>query len=237
MCSLILSFLPETSWPIVIAANRDEMLTRAWEPPARYWPGVIGGRDVSGGGTWLGLSDRGVVAALLNRMGSLGPAPGKASRGDLPLIALDEPDAASAAARIGRLDAGHYRSFNMVIADAGGGFLIRGLEYGRPEVAPIVRGITMVTASDPNDMKSPRIARYHPQISAAARPDPAAGDWSAWIALLADRTAPVETALNVGPRRDGFGTVSAALLALAPGAAQFHFAAGPPDRTEFSRIV
>ncbi|MHB1302927.1 MAG: NRDE family protein [Acidiphilium sp.] len=235
MCSLIASFLPSASWPLVIAANRDEMLDRPWDAPGRYWPGILAGRDGLAGGTWLGVNDRGVMAALLNRTGSLGPAAGKASRGELPLIALEAGNAAEAARLIGMLDAGRYRSFNMLVADAAGGFVIRGLEKGAPDMVPLAPGITMITASEPNDMNSPRIARYRPQFAAAARPDPGRGDWVAWKALLADRSAPAETSLNVTPR-GGFGTVSAALIALRPGGRRFLFAPGPPDRAAFSDV-
>ncbi|HEX7391166.1 MAG TPA: NRDE family protein [Acidiphilium sp.] len=239
MCSVIISFLPGENWPVVIGANRDEMIDRAWDAPARHWadrPGIIAGRDRLAGGTWLGLNDRGVVAALLNRTGSLGPAAGKASRGELPLIALDEPTAKASAARIAGLDSGLYRSFNMVIADADGGFLIRSLGHGHPDIAPLKPGIAMVTDHDPNDPASPRIARYRRQFETAIRPDPANGDWTAWAALLADRTPPAETALNVGPRANGFGTVCSSLIALAPGDRRFLFAPGPPGRAGFSAV-
>lgn len=235
MCSLIASYLPSAPWPLVIAANRDEMLDRPWDAPGRYWPNILAGRDRLAGGTWLGMNDRGVVAALLNRTGSLGPASGKASRGELPLIALEAGNASEAARLIGTLDAGRYRSFNMLVADASGGFVIRGLEQGAPHVAPLALGVTMITASDPNDMNSPRIARYRPRFAAAARPDPGTGDWAAWKALLADGSPPAETSLNVAPR-GGFGTVSAALIALGPGDRRFLFAPGPPDRAAFSDV-
>lgn len=238
MCSVIISFLPGAPWPVTIGANRDELLDRPWDPPARHWPdrpGIIAGRDRLAGGTWLGLNDRGMVAALLNRTGSLGPAIGKRSRGALPLIALEETTIEAAAARISALDSSRYRSFNLLIADASGGFLIRGLEYGRPDSTPLQPGITMVTAHDPNDPDSPRIARYKPQFEALPRPDPGANDWTAWAALLADRSPPAETALNVGPR-DGFGTVCSSLIGLAPDARQFLFAPGPPDRTPFTPV-
>lgn len=235
MCSLILSLLPGDAWPVVIGANRDEMLSRPWDPPAAHWPerpGVIAGRDRTAGGTWLGINERGVVAALLNRAGSLGPAPDKASRGNLPLMALEEASACAAAARLGALDAGRYRSFNLLIADATGGFVLCGLEHGRPEVMPLAPGITMITAHDPNDSENPRIARYRPAFDDARRPDPDSGDWAAWIALLADRGPPSETALNVAPR-DGFATVSSALLALAPEWQRFLFAQGAPHEAGF----
>ncbi|MDD2875960.1 MAG: NRDE family protein [Acidiphilium sp.] len=238
MCSLILSFCPGLFWPVAIGANRDERLDRPWDAPARHWPerpGIIAGRDRMAGGTWLGLNDHGVVAALLNRTGSLGPAPGKASRGELPLLALDHTTAEAAAICIASLDAGRYRSFNMVIADATGGFLLRGLEHGTPTTRAIEPGITMVTAGDPNDRADPRIDRYLPLFNAAARPDPGSQDWTAWIALLADRTNPGETALNVGPH-EGYGTVCASLIGLSTDTARLLFAPGPPDLARFDTV-
>lgn len=238
MCSLILSFLPGDAWPVVIGANRDEMLDRPWDPPARHWPdrpSVIAGRDRIAGGTWLGMNGQGVVAALLNRTGSLGPAPGKASRGDLPLMALEEDSAGAAAARLGQLDAGQYRSFNLLVVDATGGFVLRGLEHGTPEVMEVGAGITMITAHDPNDPESPRIARYRPRFEIARRPDPGVDEWSDWVSLLADRSEPIDTALNVGPRA-GFGTMSAALIGLGMGCRRFLFAPGPPDRATFASV-
>ena len=75
--------------------------------PARHWPDrphVRGGLDVAGGGTWLGLNDDGVVAAVLNRRGTLGPEPGKRSRGELVLEALDHAEATRAADALRALD-------------------------------------------------------------------------------------------------------------------------------------
>src|ERR1700686_106624 len=120
MCTVVLLIRPGQDWPLVLAANRDEMLHRAWDPPAAYWPDrpdLIGGRDRSGGGTWMGINGAGVVAAVLNRPGSLGPAAGKRSRGELPLAALAHNSADAAAAAIAALDAGAWRSFNLVLAD------------------------------------------------------------------------------------------------------------------------
>lgn len=237
MCSIILLIRPGERWPVLIAANRDEMLSRPWDAPGRHWrdrPHVTAGRDALGGGTWMGMNDRGVMVALLNRMGSLGPAPGKQSRGELPLIALDGASAEEAAAILARMDAGAYRPFNAVAADAQGGFFLRGLGEGRVEARPLAPGITMVTAHDPNDLSSPRIARYLPQFGKASPPDPDAGDWSAWRGLLADRSAPAETSLNVAPRGDGFGTVCASLIALGPGRRRWLFAPGPADEAEFA---
>src|SRR5580692_6034265 len=119
MCTVVILARPNHAYPLHLAANRDEMLARAWDPPAAYWPeqpDVIAGRDRSGGGTWMGINGAGVIAAVLNRPGSLGPAAGKRSRGELPLLALREGSARAAAEAIAGLDAGLWRSFNMVLA-------------------------------------------------------------------------------------------------------------------------
>ena len=97
MCSIILR---TGVGEVLIGANRDEMVARPWESPAEFWPGIIGGRDILGGGTWMALNRHGVMAAILNRHGSLGPAPGKRSRGELPLLALRETSAKVAAERL-----------------------------------------------------------------------------------------------------------------------------------------
>ena len=100
MCTVIILRRPDHEWPVIIGANRDEMNNRPWKPPARHWedrPDVIAGLDETAGGTWLGVNEDGVVAAVLNRFGTLGPAEGKRSRGELPLEALDHADAVDAA--------------------------------------------------------------------------------------------------------------------------------------------
>ena len=102
MCTFIILRRPGHDWPVLIAANRDEMIDRAWLPPARHWadrPDVVGGLDELAGGTWLAANDTNVVAAVLNREGSLGPTSDKRSRGELVLDAVDYPDAAVAAGR------------------------------------------------------------------------------------------------------------------------------------------
>lgn len=239
MCTVITLARPGHDWPLLLAANRDELLARLWSPPAAWWPespGVVAGRDASGGGTWMGLNTSGVVAAVLNRPGSLGPAPGKRSRGELPLIALAHDNAATAARAIAARDAGEYRSFNMVIADRTGVWFLRGLGAGQPELVPLSPGLHMITAVDPDDMDSPRIARHLPRFLSAPPPEPGRDDWASWQRLLADRSGPAGSELNVPPR-GGFGTVCSALLGLpAAGAPVWRFAAGPPDQAPFTDV-
>src|SRR5260370_16726288 len=78
MCTLVILRRPEHPWPVVIGANRDEMIDRPAKPPGRHWPDraeVVAGIDLLAGGSWLGLNDWGVAAAVLNRPGSPPPPP------------------------------------------------------------------------------------------------------------------------------------------------------------------
>jgi hypothetical protein len=237
MCTVILSRQPGAPWPLLLAANRDERLDRPWDPPGPHWPSqpdVLGGRDRTGGGSWMAVNGAGVVVTVLNRPGSLGPAEGKRSRGELPLLALMEPSAAAAAAALARLDAGAWRPFNAVVADAETAWFVAGLGEGHATATALPPGLHMVTAHPPNDLGSLRTARHLPRFAAAPRPEPP--DWGAWPALLADSQGEAGEMLNIPPL-GGFGTLCTSLLALGPGGArQWLFAPGPPDRTAFAEV-
>lgn len=241
MCTVLLLHRPGHAWPLLLAANRDERLDRPWSAPARHWPGrpsILAGRDDSAGGTWMGLNDAGVLAAVLNRPGSLGPAPGKRSRGELPIAALDAASAEAAARRLATLDAAAWRPFNLVLADAAGGWFLRGLGQGRPHAEPLPPGLSMITAQDPNDLASPRVARALPRFAASPPPEPDHEAWAAWETLLAD-TAPDEdraAALSLPPL-DGFGTVCSSLVALAAdGRRVWRFCPAPPGQAPFRAL-
>ncbi len=239
VCTVIVSTTPGDAWPLLLAANRDERIDRPWEAPGRYWPdypNVVGPRDMPGGGTWLALNDLGVVAAVLNRVGSLGPAPGKRSRGELPLIAAAQPTAEAAVQALAATDAGRYRSYNMIIGDRHQAFYLCGLGYGHPEIMPLEPGLHMIATGGPDDMTIPRIARHLPRFQAAIPPAPP--DWGSWTALLSDRSLPAGSELNIPPR-SGFGTTNSSLLGVPAdpdAAANWIFAAGPPDRVPFAAV-
>jgi hypothetical protein len=245
MCTVVLLVRPGHDWPLVLGANRDEMADRPWDPPGRHWadrPEVVAGRDRLAGGSWFGLNDHGVVAGVLNRRHTLGPDPHKRSRGELVLEALDHADAVAAAGALADLAPDSYRGFNLVVADNRDAYWVRN-EAGRVTVEELPPGISMLTAVDRNDMAHPRVARHLPRFEAAAPPDPASGDWTAWTDILASRAgAEPEDALTILPGRPGgFGTVSSALVALPArpsrqNPAVFRFAAGRPGDVPYRPV-
>ena len=128
MCTVVILRRPDHDWPLIIGANRDEMRDRPARPPAHHWDDrdhVVAGMDELAGGTWLALNDDRLVAAVLNRYGSLGPDATKRSRGELPLEAVDHAEAKQAAKALALLEPESYRTFNMVIADTLDAFWVR----------------------------------------------------------------------------------------------------------------
>lgn len=70
MCLIVFDWRPDVlDGPLfTLAANRDEFFRRTAEPIS-WWhdaPTVLAGRDLVGGGTWLGMSRDGRFAALTN---------------------------------------------------------------------------------------------------------------------------------------------------------------------------
>lgn len=71
MCLMALAWQQHPRYPLVVAANRDEVMQRAtaaldWWRPAPDAAPVLGGRDLQAGGTWMALSTQGRLAMVTN---------------------------------------------------------------------------------------------------------------------------------------------------------------------------
>ena len=246
MCTLAILRRPGHDWPVVIGANRDEMIDRPWQPPARHWPDrpeVVAGLDELAGGSWLGINDWGVAAAVLNRTGSLGPAPGRRSRGELVLEALDHADAVAAARALADLDPDAYRTFNLIVADERDAFWLRHAGDGNIEVRPLKEGLSMIAAGDLDDLTTRRLELALPAFREWPPPEPDRDDWVAWQELLGStRVPPGEpAAAAMRFRTDGYGTVSSALIALPARSepdrhARFRFAGWHPQTVPWQDV-
>ena len=83
MCLIIVSYKTHPDYPLVLAANRDEMYERP-SRDAHFWPespGVLAGQDIEHGGSWLGLTKAGRIAAVTNFRDGPNKKTGISSRG------------------------------------------------------------------------------------------------------------------------------------------------------------
>ncbi|GAB4085887.1 hypothetical protein GCM10028784_25170 [Myceligenerans cantabricum] len=183
MCTVLLRLDPGAQWPLLLAAVRDELTDRPWEPPGEYWPeegpGLVGGLDRLAGGTWLAVRDgltagRGKpgVAAVLNgrlvdrlEQGPPGAPPSgrRPSRGRLPLRALT-------AGPPGADELRAYEVVHLLVADADGARLISwdGREVRDIEIPP---GDHVVTNEGIDVAADPLVPHFAPLLARAGRPD------------------------------------------------------------------
>ena len=88
MCLVALALDDSRRFPFVVAANRDEFFARpanrlAWWTHADGGPEILGGRDLSAGGTWMGLTAAGRFALVTNVRRPQVPDPEAPSRGEI----------------------------------------------------------------------------------------------------------------------------------------------------------
>lgn len=116
MCLIIFAWRQHPDYPLVMAANRDEFHARPAEPMG-WWsdrPTVLAGRDLEAGGTWLGVSRSGHIAAVTNYRENL-RAVGEQSRGDIVTTFVSSGEKPSV--WLSGLDGDRYAGFSALAAD------------------------------------------------------------------------------------------------------------------------
>jgi uncharacterized protein with NRDE domain len=214
VCTLAVAFRADRRFPLVVAANRDERLGRAAEGwalrDADGGPRYAAPRDLVAGGTWMGVSARGVMAALTNyhAPASWYPDPARRSRGELVTRALAAASAADAHAAIRALDLARWNPFHLVVADGAGAFLVwyDGERSGSEELPS---GLHVVTESD-RDGRGPRAELVRARWPVDPSPDRLREVLTVHAPPAEPRAA---TCIHGDP---AYGTRSSAILRLAP---------------------
>jgi uncharacterized protein with NRDE domain len=119
MCLIVIAWRTHARFPCLIAANRDEMHQRP-TAPAHWWtdhPGILAGRDLSAGGTWLGMTRSGRFAALTNYRDPEQRRPEAPSRGALVTSFLDSSASVAEGLQHLRRVGADYNGFNLIFSD------------------------------------------------------------------------------------------------------------------------
>lgn len=229
MCSLIVARGLQGGPELFVIHNRDERLDRPARPPEPGRAGprqVVCPRDEKAGGTWLGLNDVGVMAAITNRFGAH-QEPGHRTRGELPLMALEAADAEEASARVAELSCDDYPGFHLFVADARRAFVIwndqRALR--KEEILP---GVFVMTERSFGAAPSARLEFLQERTAGVERwPDEGRRFFEA-LMLHQDPQAPLEsTCICMGPL---YGTRCSTQVQLADGQWSMAYLEGPPCR-------
>jgi uncharacterized protein with NRDE domain len=232
MCLLALFFRVVEDAPLVVGANREEIYSRGGEPP-RLFDGpcrFVAGVDPVGGGTWLGVNEHGVVAAVTNRPKSQLPAQPR-SRGLLTRDLLGCGDAAAALDLASReLGQNRYAGCNVLCADRDRAFVIHAGDWLR--VRPLPPGLHVLTSHDVNDGTDRRLGHA---LGWLGQRDYAVS--SECVRALQELCAqPGNGDPPMCLQGDQGGTVSSSIVALRPTLVQsgYWHAQGPPDRTHYA---
>jgi uncharacterized protein with NRDE domain len=119
MCLILVAWRGHAKSPCVIAANRDELHSRP-AAAAQWWPSqppILAGRDLSAGGTWLGLTRTGRFAALTNYRDSEQRRRDTPSRGTLVTSILMSSDTIDQSLEYLRRVSADYNGFNLLFSD------------------------------------------------------------------------------------------------------------------------
>jgi uncharacterized protein with NRDE domain len=119
MCVVAFAWQAHPRWRLLLAGNRDEFHARPTAPLAPWddGSGIIAGRDLEAGGTWLGVDGRGRCALVTNVRDLRHPHDGL-SRGLLASDYLRGDAGAVARAQALQATASAYRPFNLLLFDA-----------------------------------------------------------------------------------------------------------------------
>lgn len=169
MCVVALAYQAHPGWPLILIGNRDEFHARP-AAPLGHWPdgsGIVAGRDVQAGGTWLGVHQpSGRVVVVTNVRGAM-PDPAKESRGAL---VTDMLRGDGRCAEPAEADLDRFNAFNLFAVDGAPRLLTN---RPTPLIAALAPGVHAL-ANEPVDAPCPRAERLRTALSAVveAQADP-----------------------------------------------------------------
>ena len=214
--------------PPQILALRDELTTREFDDPGRWWPelpDVVGGRDRVAGGTWCATDvGTGATALVVNRPQKQVADPAAPSRGVLPLLAVRHR-----AAWLGQVDLSGMASFALMLVtpDAVTTWDFDGQDLVTTEHP---EGTHMLTSGGPENRK----ADVHlPAFVEAAYPD----GWRRLVQAGPPQDDPA--ALVVRHERDGliYGTVFGELIEAEAGRLCLEYSREPWTREPWQNLT
>lgn len=189
MCLLVLAWRAHPRYRLIVAANRDEFHARPSAALAK-WParegeigaGILAGKDLKAGGTWLGLDARRRFAVVTNYRDLQRSAPGAPSRGELIPRYLSQATGGREFLEALEPSAERYAGFNLLVSDADA------LWYASNRAQPFARQLPPGVYGLSNhllDTPWPKLARVRHSFRAwlDATPDP---DPDELLGMLAD---------------------------------------------------
>ena len=142
MCLINLQFRNHPKYKLIVAANRDEFYGRP-AASARFWddePYILAGRDLTGMGTWLGVTKQGRFAALTNFRDPTNLEAGPMSRGAVVKNFLAGTD--SPKDYVKSINPKQYAGFNIILGDSDRLLYYNNIQHESYEIPPGTHGLS-----------------------------------------------------------------------------------------------
>ena len=181
MCLVLIAWRGAAKYPCVIAANRDELHSRA-ALAAHWWqsrPPILAGQDLSAGGTWLGMTHTGRFAALTNFRDPEQRRAGTPSRGTLVASILMSSDSVDRSLVHLRDVSASYNGFSLLFSDGERLAIYESARGGGRVLGPGIYGLSNHLLDTP----WPKVQTAKSRLSSALAD---AADTAALLALLRD---------------------------------------------------
>jgi uncharacterized protein with NRDE domain len=214
VCLLLFAWQPERSYPLTVAANRDERFDRSASSfcvVREHHPRVLGGLDHVGGGTWLATNEHGVVAGLTNRPSPGGRDPAKRTRGELPLVLAGHHTAAAGVETlVRRIRPADYNPAWLLVGDRQSLFSITVLPDEPICVRQLGPGVHVLENAP---LGQPSVKVDHVNSLVAEASSQGRSLWSVLPSVLSDHTVPGVTGPDAFPDEEAVGRPHATLAA------------------------
>ncbi len=259
MCTIIVRHKMDDWCSTVIASNRDEFYSRRASPPVVLCSDphvVVGGRDESKGGTWLGLTHTGLYVGLTNQRTFSPPDYSLRSRGELVLEALKAGSHDGVLAYLERVDPRLYNEFNVVFGDGDRVAVAYSRRSNdRLELESLAAGVHVLCNDRLGSAEFPKADRTRARVlGLGPRPWPALKE--GLVEILSDTSLPDASEVPPLPpnpifdqelarrlqavcvRTPLYGTVSSTIAAVTPGEViEYQYAAGSPSESPFEDVI
>lgn len=151
MCLILFAWKMNPRYPFILAANRDEFLQRP--TAASHWwedkPGLLAGKDLQAGGTWMGITRSGRFSALTNVRDNRQQRESFRSRGELPLSYLGTSlTNADYSAQL-QTNEQHYRGYNLLFGSFDQLYFSSNRDAPTRQIEAGVHGLSNATLNSP----------------------------------------------------------------------------------------
>jgi uncharacterized protein with NRDE domain len=142
MCLILAAYKTHPEIDLAILANRDEFYARPTKG-AHWWDeGILAGKDLKAGGTWLGVNRAQQFSALTNYRDPKGFRPDARSRGSLVIDYLKERQPVCDYGSRRLQNVGEYNDFNLIFFEDEVLYYYNSLEKEIEELDPGIYGLS-----------------------------------------------------------------------------------------------